>query len=217
MNSNTIAGIQGGTGRNQLLALTALATAQTIFTMGTDAGTGVSAFLQIPSQTNVQGNFAPFGPNVNAALTDSGFNVTNSSALPSPQFNSASFDGRPFRVRVSGKCVAGSSSNTITVSIVQNTTAVLAAGNTVASMAVGGAALAAGNYNFNLEALCLWDSTSQKLVGVPGGEVAGTVVTNTATTATGVALPGTFFVASIQFAAGAANTATPIEFSIEQM
>lgn len=218
MNSNTIAGLQGGTKRNNLLAITAIGTAQTIFTMGTDSGsTTTAAFLQIPTQTAIQGTISPFGPNVNQALLDAGFSAPTNNALPQPPFNSSSFDGRPFRVRVSGGAVAGSASNTITVAILQNTTAVLAGGNTVASMAAGGAGLGAANYNFNLDAYCIWDSTSQKLQCTPGGMVAGTVVTTTATTATGVTLPGTFFVAAITFAAGAANTVTPVEFSIEMV
>lgn len=215
MNSNTIVGLQGGTKRNNLLAVTGIATAATILTMGTDAGSSVNAFMQIPTQTNVVGNFGPLGPNINQSLTDAGFTIGQSPVMPSPPFNSGSFDGRPFRVRVSGGAVAGSASNTITIAILQNTSAVLAGANTIASFAAGGAALAAANYNFQLDATCIWDSVSQKLVAVPGGVVAGTVVTNTATTATGVALPGTFLVASITFAAGAANTVTPVEFSIE--
>lgn len=217
MNSNTVVGLQGGTKRNNLLVQTGLATAATILTMGTDAGTSVNAFINIPNQTTTQGAISPMGPNVNQALLDGGFTVSTNPALPQPPFNTSSFDGRPFRVRVTGGAVAGSSSNTITVAILQNTSAVLAAGNTIASFAAGGAALAAGNYNFDLNATCIWDSVSQKLVAIPGGAVAGTVVTNTATTATGVALPGTFLVASITFAAGAANTVTPIEFSIEMV
>lgn len=218
MNSNTIFGLQGGSKRNNLLQITGIGTGATILTMGTDGGsTTTSAFIQIPTQTAVQGNFSPLGPNVNPALIDGGFTVANSPWLSNPPFNSSSFDGRPFRVRVSGGAVTSAGSNTITVAILQNTTAVLAGANTVASFAAGGAALGAGNFNFNFEAYCMWDSTSQKLVGIPGGEVAGTTATTTATTATGVTLAGAFFVASITFAAGATNSVTPVELSIEMV
>jgi hypothetical protein len=216
MNSNTIAGLVGGTKRNNLLAITAIGTGQTILTMGTDSGsTTTSAFLAIPTQTNIQGTISPLGPNVNQALLDAGFTVPNYNALPNPPFNSSSFDGRPFRVRLSGGCVTSAGTNTATVAILQNTTAVLAGANTLASQVSG--TLAAANFNFNMTVDCLWDSTSQKLVTTQSGVIAGTIVTASAATATGVTLPGTFIIAAITFGAGAANTVTPVEFSIEMV
>jgi hypothetical protein len=217
MNSDTFAGLQGGTGRNALLAASTLGTTETLLLMGTDGGSA-TAVIGVPSQTAIVGNSSPLDPNVNAALQkDQGGRAGNYIGQTRPYFTSGSFDGRGFRLRLMGKFVTSAAAGGAAHAFNIYWGSTVTAANKIAA-GLTGTALAAGNYNFVVEVTCLWDSVSQVLVGEywansGGNYVSRTGLTNSASPTTYTALT---FSASFKFNSGAANSITPVEFSIEQ-
>lgn len=218
MNSDTFQSFQGGVGRNALLSQSALGTAETLFTMGTDTGSA-TAFLQIPTQTSILGSNAPLDPNANAALTADQFGRAGQyRGQARPYFNSGSFDGRAFRARVSGKFTTSAvdAATGHAIKLYTNTTAVLGGASLILS-APSSATLAAGSYNWIIEFTGLWDSVSQRLTGEAWGFVADTYTSRTSVNITGIAsITANVFIASVKFNTGAANVITPVEFAIEQ-
>jgi len=223
MNSDSFAALQGGasaSSRNLLVPLTGLATAETIFTMGSDAGSGVNAFIQIPQQSAIVGSNAPLDPNANSSFTIDQLGAGGDYRLlrGRPYFNSGSFDGRAFRVRVTGRLLTSAAANTVTVKLYQNTTAALGGTALISAASASLGNAVAGN--FLVEAGLIWDSASQKLFGEAYGIVAGNYTARTTVSAGGISVTtpaNLLFVASITFSTGAANTCTPIEFGAEQV
>jgi hypothetical protein len=220
MNSDTLASIQTGTGkRSQLLPLTALGTAETIFTMGTDTGSA-NAFVSVPLQTGVVGSSNPLDPNGNASILGGGLG-RQWGAVPGtgrPYYNSSSFDCRPFLVTLSGRFTTSAvdSATGHAINLYQNTSAAL--GGNLLFSGITSATLAAGNYSFFLQATLIWDSVSQTLSGESFSVVGGGASARGAIAPISVTSPGNLlFVASTKFNTGAANTITPVEFSISQI
>lgn len=219
MNSDTFAGLQGGTGRNALIAVTGVGTTETLVTMGTDTvGTTVTATIGVPSQTAIIGDSSPLDPNVNAALLKDQYGrAGNYIGQSRPYFTSGSFDGRGFRLRFVSKFVTSAAAGGAAHAFNIYWGSTVTAANKVAA-GLTGTALAAGTYNVIVEVTCLWDSASQVLTGeywanTGANYVSRTGLTNTASPTTYTALS---FCASYKFNSGAANTVTPVEFSIEQ-
>lgn len=220
MNSDTFSGFVAGTKRNTLQALTGLGTSETIFTTGADAGS-VNSFVAVPLQTSIVGANAPVDQNANQSFSydNLGMLTDYRGGRGRPYFNSGSFDGHPFLVRIGGRfvTVAGAGGTGHAFNLKQNTTAVLAGANSVIS-ASSNNALAAGSYNFLIEAELFWDSVSQNIIGEAWGNVAGTYTARTAVSITGVtSVSALLFVASVKFNSGATNTVTPTEFCISQV
>jgi len=103
-NSNTVAGITvNGSGRNQFPTQTLTTTAETILQIGTDSGTNANYFVVAPSGGTINGAAQNLDVNANPAIVEIS---AREYGLPSgevtDQFSSASWDGHPFKVRVSG-------------------------------------------------------------------------------------------------------------------
>jgi hypothetical protein len=216
MNSDTFARIQAGTKRNNLLALTGLGTAETIFTMGTDTGSA-NAFVSAPLQTGVVGASSPLDPNANPAVTGGNLGRPGIGYRgAAPYFNSGSFDCVPFVVSLSGRFTSSTvAAAAHSIKLYQNTTAALG-GHAVVS-GISGATLAAGNYSFLLQAILLWDSVSGTVTGESLYNVAGTYARGVIAPFAVASPAALLFVASATFNSGATNTITPVEFSISQL
>lgn len=225
MNSDSMPSSRnGGTARNNLTALTGLGTAQTIFTMNADNGTPVNAFVSVPLGTEIYGANSPLDPNANNTFSANvgGMMTDYRNMRGVPYFTSATFSGRPFNIQMSGLATTSASSNNITITLAQNTTAVLAsANNLIAATAVATSILAAGSYSWMVQATCIWDSVGQVLNGivqaVVGNASAGVHTQAAFNNISVTTLAGLLFIGSVTFAAGAANTVTPVEFSISQI
>lgn len=232
MNSDTFGSLSTGYPSTHPFALPAAG-----FTIGTTTRTAATlvngnvAVLSVPQQTDIRGSQAPMDPNANNAITlDQLGRAGQYRGQNRPYFNSASFDnGRPFRLRLVGTINVGATQTVKTVNIVlyQGTSATLGSdsalytstqgSSTIGSSAVG---VAAGHYNFIVEACLIWDSTSQSLVttecwsAVAGNYIARAVGSSIASVASPSALT---FLPAYEFGlANAANNVVFTEFSIEQ-
>lgn len=106
-NTNSVAGIAtAGTIRNTFPVQSIATTAETIFTVNTDTGTA-NYFQGIPTGTPVRGANTKIDVNANPATIG---HSKREYGLPSgestDQFSSSSWDGRPFKVRITGKGVS---------------------------------------------------------------------------------------------------------------
>jgi len=235
-NSDTILALNGPVTatttppRNQLAQQTGLATAETILTMGSDAGTNVGAFLPVVGQTGIYGTSNPMSININPGiLFDQLGAKAGERGAGRPWYNTGTFDTRGFRVRLQSRFVTGAASNTVTVKFYLQaaaTGAVLAGAKLLGSAAMGGAAMAASSGNVISEVMCLWDSVSTYVQGAESWGAATTAAgtsyySTRAVNATSLAitapLSSWIILASITFVAGATNTITPIELAYEDI
>ena len=228
-NSDTIFALQGlGVAtppRNQLATITALGTGETLLTMGSDSGSNVTAFLPFPGATGIYGSSNTVDPNANAAvlLDNTGGKTGSSRGASRPYFNTLSFDGRAFRIRIQGRFVTSAGSNTVTFNVYQNTIAngpVTGSGHKIGSVAIGGAAVGAINGNFIVEVMGEWDSISGNMQGAEqwgaaGGFYAARAVGQATPFAVAAPLSNSLMFATVTFGAGAANAITPLEFAFE--
>lgn len=223
MNSNVVAAYIGGTGRNQVLPFTVASGAETIFKIGTDSGsTTTAAVIAVPAQTFILGSQSPLDVTTNPALLNSGFNSISNPGNALVPFASQTFDSsRAFVVRLAGTAAAVSNAgNGFVASIRLGTTigGTLLATNTAS---VANASTVA--YSWFLEARLLWNSSSQRVVGLQSGFVDGTTGNATASSAltnpgTGItAVSGLTFVGTGTFQNAAGGTCTVSEFSITQI
>jgi len=174
MNANTILAYRGGTARNQIAAIVGTAgdiSTATPARLNTDAtANSVQAILSIPTQAAIVGTFNPLALEANAAILGPAYgrlfgNVRGNAA---PYFNTASFDGVPFRLRVSGTASMGANgAQSLLIQIVHGPAATIGgAGNTIiASTGAAFATAAGGAADFSIVAEVLWDSTLQFLSG----------------------------------------------------
>ena len=103
-NANTVAGITvNGSGRNQFPTQVLTTATETILQIGTDSGTNANYFLVAPSGGTIYGAAQGLDINANPAIVEIS---AREYGLPSgevmDQFSSASWDGHPFKVRISG-------------------------------------------------------------------------------------------------------------------
>lgn len=230
-NTNSVAGFaQSGTLRNQWPTQTIAATTETAFLLNTDTGT-TTAFIVVPSGGSIYGAQQKLDVNANAAIiTRSGREYGLPSGETNDQFSSSSWDGRPFKVRLSGIGTANhNAAQTITVNLYQGTSTTLASdkllGSTDVSTTKFAVAQGATNVSFNflIEATLLWDATSQVLSGeftsnVAGGTTsqinAGTVVSNVVASVT---TSGLSFLGSFAFGNAAGGSVTLREFIVDKL
>jgi hypothetical protein len=229
-NSDTVLAIRGAAvavatpARNILASQSALGTAETLFTMGTDAGTNVTAFLPFVGQTDIVGRSNPLSINAQTAgLLDQYGAKAGERGVGAPYFNSNSFNGLSFTFRVSGLLTSSAASNGLTIKVYVNTKAngpVTGGAGTLATIATAASIGNATSGTFVAEAGGMWDSVSNTMQGTEAwGAAAGVYVAR----AVGQSTPFTvtaplsnyIIFASFKFATGAANVCTATEMAYE--
>jgi len=187
-NVNTIAGFIGGTGRNQIPVVTVTTASETNIPIATDSGVNGVAVISVPQQTAVVGANTPFSPNANPAIIGFGSQAYGPiEGGQAPFYNSGSFDGRPFKIRLAGTVTsATAASQTILFTLYLGTSK---SGTALKATTAFTGVATAGTYPFYLDATVIWDSVSQTVNGYIGSDIGNTLVANAAfTQATGVTL-----------------------------
>ncbi len=130
------------------------------------------------------------------------------------------FDGRPFRVRLCGKLLAGSTGYACTLKLYYGTA--ISAANVINTS--GAVTLTGAKSNFCLESELLWDSASGIIDGSYQASVDSTFVVPAKITATGNQITGVtsqnslVFTPSVTWGTGSTvNAVTVTEFSIERI
>jgi hypothetical protein len=212
--------------RNQLAALSALGTGATLLTMGSDSGSNVTAFMPFPGATGIFGASNPVDANANAAvlLDNTGGKSGSARGASRPYYNTSSFDGRGFRLRVMGRFLSSAAANGLTVSFYQNTIAngpVTGSGHIIGTVSTANTIGNAVSGSFLFEVTGMWDSVSALMYGAEVWGAAGglyaTRVVGSTTFAVAAPISNSLMFATMTFATGAANTLTPIEFSFEDV
>jgi hypothetical protein len=172
MNANTILAFRGGTGRNQIAPIVGTAgdiTTATVARVYTDTlGTTSVAALAIPTQAAIIGSSNPLSINTNGAILGPAYGRLFGTPRGSqaPYFNTSSFDGVPFRLRVSGTITsAGVAGQTALIQLCLGSSATIGTNVIIASTGAALACVAAGSLNFGIVAEILWDSVLQKVTG----------------------------------------------------
>ena len=226
-NANTVLGGYAGNGTTRNLFPTqAVATAtETALVISTDAGTA-TALVTVPTGGQKLGSSSPFDTNANASIIGrSGREYGLANGETNDQFSSSSWDGRQFRIRLSGIASLGATQTAIFYLYNGAATVV---GTSTNRIALTGAAYPSGGTsllpsNFMIEFTGLWDPTSQILSGYYTANIANgttsqftttTVITNVQTS---VAAAGLTFCAGIKLANTTASTVTVREFVIEKL
>ena len=231
-NDDTIKLLSGpGTGRNQINTLTLASGTETLFSMGTDAGTTTATIAVYQAtasgSTNILvGSGSPIEFNQNAAISSQSFGRKVGVFTEPPYFSATTFDaGRPFKVRVVGTASVApttvtASPNTLVVNIYNGsaitatykiTTATAGLSNSSTTATVTG--------QFLIEALVQWDSTTQTLSGFYNSNIGNTTKAQTAL-ANQVAVTTASlltFTPSAIFASAAGGSVSISEFVIDQV
>lgn len=221
MNSNSIVGYSSGTGRNKFAAQTVAAIATTALTVNTDTGTAV-AFLSVPQAASVVGSSNPLSVSANPSI----LSPANGAALQSagtnrPYFNTDSFNGRAFKVRISGDGTNVTTGQTVSVNIYCGTSATPGSNILVASTGASATVGTAGTYGFFLEATLVWDAATGLVTGLQNGTVStGSAQVTVASAAisvvpTTVTLPNLQFMAAVVTTAATSTTITVREFALD--
>jgi hypothetical protein len=223
-NANTISAYIGGTKRNQIPVLTTAAITATVLSVNTDTGTG-PAVLSIPSQTSVLGSGTPHGVTSNAAILVPPRGILNSVGygVNAPYFNSDSFNGRAFKLRLQGTYNSGVGSNGLTLGFYLGNSATVGSDLALGAVA-SGTTIGAVTGHFLVEGTFIWDATSTQLdgsvggfIGVTGGTPLPTAAVPAYTTArTAATVANLQFVAAATFAVtSAANSVQITEFALD--
>ena len=227
-NVNTVIGGYAGNGttKNLFPVTQAVATAtETALVINTDVS-NTTALLTLPVGGVKLGSNAPFDVNANAAMLGrSGREYGLPNGETNDQFSSSSWDGRQFRIRLSGIASLGATQTAIFYLYNGATTVVGTSGNRVAltGSAYPGAGTSLTPSNFMIEFTGLWDPTSQILSGYYTANIANgttsqftttTVITNVQTS---VAAAGLTFCASVKLANATASTVSVREFLVEKL
>jgi hypothetical protein len=145
-------------------------------------------------------------------------NTVNSSVLSQTAATAGgtNMDGFAFKVRLVGRVTTTGTTN-ITVAIQQGNTTTPTAGNIIATSAA--TAVNTASANFNVEATCLWDSTTTKLNGYQIGAfnntlIAAAALTNQVTVTSQTALQ---FVPSVTSSGASTATFFISEFVIDEV
>lgn len=164
MNADTIVAFFGGTGRNQIASQTLASVTETEFKVNTDDATGAIAVLALPLQTAKLGSGNPIDVEVNASqLSGLGGGVRPWMQAGRPYFNSDSFEGRPFRVSISGVATpASDAGNTLNIILYMGATK---AGTAIAQTGAVPEASTVVARDFILQADLIWSASTGKLNG----------------------------------------------------
>ena len=227
-NANTVLGGYAGNGttKNLFPVTQAVATAtETALVINTDAGTA-TALVTVPVGGKILGSASPFDVNANASVIGrSGREYGLANGETNDQFSSSSWDGRQFRIRISGVASLGATQTAIFYLYNGAATVVGTAGNRIAltGSAYPGGGTSLTPSNFMIEFTGLWDPTSQVLSGYYTANIANgttsqftttTVITNVQTS---VAAAGLTFCASVKLANTTASTISVREFLCEKV
>lgn len=226
-NVNTVLGGYAGSGtlRNQFPTQAVATATETALVVNTDTST-VTALVTLPVGGVVLGASSKFDVNANGAITTRGgreYGVPSGES--NDQFSSASWDGRPFKIRLSGIASLGATQTAIFYLYNGAATVVGTSGNRIAltGAAYPGAGTSTTPSNFMIEFTGLWDATSGILSGYYTANIANgttsqftttTVITNVQTSVTAAGLT---FCAGIKLANTTASTVTLREFVVEKV
>jgi len=230
MNANTILAFRSGTGRNQLAAQAVASTTARAATVNTDNGVGATAVLSVPLQSAILGAFNPLSPNENSAILGPAYGRLFGTPRggQTPYFSSTSFDGVPFRVRISGTGVAGANAaQSVLASLTLGTSSVIGSNVLIATSGAALAAVAGGAFAWTVVAECLWTlgsgangnlasrhSATITFLPTPTIQVVSDVIQSTVA-APALTVAALSFVPFITFGNAAASTAQFTEFSLE--
>jgi hypothetical protein len=227
-NLNSVYGFAAtGTARNQWPLQTVAATAETILQISTDSGTNTNYFLVAPSGGQIFGATTGVDYNGNPAITDRSNYMTG---LPSgesnDQFNSSSWVGRKFRVRIAGTGTAGqNAAQTILFNLYQGTSATLGSDKIIGTTGAAFAIAQSGSnvaFSFWIEADLIWDG-SALLSGSYTANVSGGTTSQIKTVTVLPNLPavtttaGLSFLATITLGNAASSTVQVSEFLIDRV
>ena len=164
MNSDTISAYFGGTGRNQIASQTLASVTETEFKVNTDDAVGAIAVLGLPLQSAIVGSGNPLDVEVNAAhLSGLGGGARPWVQAGRPFFNSDSFEGRPFRVNISGVATpASDAGNSLLIKLYLGASK---AGTAIASTGAVPEASTVVARDFILQADLIWSAATGKLNG----------------------------------------------------
>lgn len=228
MNANTIFGLYGGTGRDQIASQVLATTTETEFKINQDAGaSNAIAVLTVPQGNEILGSSKPLNPSANAAISgiDRGSQFGRGLGEQAPWYSNTAFDkakfGLGFRLVFSGfGSSVANGANTLQFKIYSGSSK---AGTVIAqNTAFNTFSTASLNWNFSVD--LDWDSTTQVLVGtqrfhinyngtqVTNGFSAGAILTNAASVTT---LAGLTFCATATWANAVGGTLQVNEFALE--
>lgn len=224
MNANTIVAYKGGTGRNQLAALTGDLSTATAAVLNTDTtGTTALATLVVPLQTAKLGATTPFNGNA-AILGPAYFNYFLPRGRQAPYFDSDSFEGVPFRVRAHGVATMGANAaQSLLISLALGTSATIGSDVVVGTTGAALATVAGGACTFSIVAELIWSSAIGNVAGrhsatisfvTPTRQVVSDVINTNATTAAAAA-SNLSFVVFATAGNSASSTVQFKEFAIE--
>jgi hypothetical protein len=215
-NANTIVGFIGGAGRNQIPVVTVTTASETNIPVVTDSGTNGVAVLSIPQQGAIVGATTPISQNANPAIIGQGSQAYGPiEGGQAPFYNSGSFDGRPFRIRLSGSVTsATAASQTILFTLYLGTSK---SGTALKATTAFTGVATAGTYPFFLDATLLWDSVSQTVNGTLSSNISNTPVAAAAlsTQGTGVTLANLNFNYSFTTAVAGSVSVAVKDFSLD--
>lgn len=225
MNTNTVAGFFNGSARNQFPTQTVVTTTATAFQINADAG-AVTGVLAMPGQSQILGSQSPLDVAANPATSNGGFTRISYFGDSNPPYNSGVFDGRPFKVRLSGVGNAGANAaQSVLVSLTLGTSSTIGSNSVFATTGAALATVAGGAFKFLIEATCFWDSTTGFVSGLYHSAIdftnkAGSQVVTEAQLLlypTAAAVANLNFVGFLTLGNGASSTVTVKDFSIEQV
>jgi hypothetical protein len=224
-NPASVAGVGfSGTVRNTFPVQTVAATAETILTVNTDTGT-TPFFLVAPSGGKVYGATSGLDINANQAITQRGQEIYGvPSGESNDQFNTSSWSGREFKVRLTGTGNAGANgAQSLVFNLYQGTSTTLGSNKLLGTTGAAFAAVAGGGFNFSIEATLLWDATSQILSGsytsnIAFGSVSQfTIPTVVSNVVTGVTAANLSFLATVTLGNAASSTVSVQEFVLDRV
>lgn len=222
MNSDTLVGFYGGTGRNQIASQTLAATTETEFHVNTDVSSTTIAVLTVPQPGAIIGSSSPLNVNANSAILknnlgrDLAINGVNAPFATSQMFD----NGHPFNLRLAGVITpASNAANSLTLKVYNGTSK---SGGGIISIADTGTESSTAAGSFVIEAELIWDSTSGILYGaywsaIAAGATKNFVTTAAITPATSVTLATLQFCATATWGNAAGGTVAVSEFSLSQL
>ena len=223
-NVNTVIGGYAGSGtlRNQFPLQTVASATEAALVVNTDSGTA-TALVTVPA-AGIYGSNTSFDVNSNASvLKRSGREYGQPSGENQDQFSSLSWDGRPFKIRLSGLATLGAGQSMIVYLYNGAATVVGTSGNRVALTGAVYPNTGSGAVNFLVEFTGLWDATSSILSGYYTANIANsttsqftttTVITNVQTSVTAAGLT---FCAGLKLGTTTSSTIQLREFTIERV
>lgn len=225
-NANSIVGVTAqGSARNRWPSQALAATTETIFNIGTDAGS-TQFFLTPPSPTGIYGAQAALDEGSNPAITDRSGALYG---LPSGESNqgyttTALAAGRLFKIRLVGTGNAGANAaQSVIVKLYQGTSTTVSSNHALATTGSALATVAGGPFNFAIETTLLWDSTSQILSGYYNANIAFATTSQFTTDTVVTTVNGSITAALLSFCGtitmgnAAASTVQLSEFAFDRV